>query len=212
MPLDVDPSEVTVAISALQHYSYCPRQCGLIHLEQSFDENLYTLRGRAVHERVDHPESELRKGLTVERALPIWSETLGLVGRADAVEFLHDDQGEIISIIPVEYKHGSRHKAIHDDIQVCAQALCLEEMFGVDVPRGAIFHHGSRRRRQVDFDEALRNATRDCVDSVRAMLIDLELPAPVADARCHRCSLRDSCLPFVVDRNAEPITEIHPSR
>lgn len=200
----------TIAISALQHYSYCPRQCGLIHLEQSFDENLYTLRGRAVHERVDLPDAETRDRITIERALPIWSDGLGLIGRADVVEFERTGEGDLTNVFPVEYKHGSRHQDIHDDIQVCAQGLCLEEMFDISVPRGAIFHHGSRRRRAVSFDDELRSTTRKCIESVREMLTTLQLPAPVADSRCRACSLHDSCLPFVVDRNAEPVAEINP--
>src|SRR5574340_1559567 len=114
-----------IPLSALQHYTYCPRQCALIHIEQAFEENVHTLRGRAVHERVDHPGFEERPNMQVERALPVWCERLGLVGKADVVEFLPDG-----TPYPVEYKHGSRQKiaaiALCDDVQLCAQALCLE--------------------------------------------------------------------------------------
>jgi CRISPR-associated exonuclease Cas4 len=209
MPSANEAPEPIVAISALQHYSYCPRQCGLIHLEQSFDENIYTLRGQALHERVDEPGTETRPGVIVERALPIWSEELGLIGRADAVEFDRDDENDRPTrIYPVEYKQGSRHKAVHDDIQVCAQGLCLEEMFGLQVPTGAIFHHGSRRRREVVFDDALRRTTHATIAAVRKTLRTFELPRPVADSRCRHCSLRNSCLPFVVQRNGAPIADL----
>src|SRR6266446_5838641 len=144
-----DESEL-VMISALEHYSYCPRQCALIHQEQTFDENLYTLRGRAVHKQVDEPEAVVEKGVRVERALPLWSNRLGLVGKADVVEFRGDTP------YPVEYKHGPRREKEHDDLQLCAQAVCLEEMTGQNVPKGAIFHHSSRRRREVEFTSALR--------------------------------------------------------
>src|SRR2546430_686008 len=128
------PDSDLVLISALEHWSYCPRQCALIHVEQTFDENLYTLRGRNAHERVDQPEGELREGVRVERAVPLWSDRLGLVGKSDVVEFHGADP------FPVEYKHGPRRKKEHDDLQLCAQALCLEEMTGRSVPRGAIYH------------------------------------------------------------------------
>jgi CRISPR-associated exonuclease Cas4 len=181
-----------VMISALEHYSYCPRQCALIHLEQTFDENIYTLQGHMLHERADEEASELRGGVRIERAVPLWSKRLGLVGRADVVEF----HGQVP--FPVEYKVGPRRKWGHDDIQLCAQALCLEEMTGQMVPRGAIYHHGSRRRREVAIDEPLRQRVVEAVTDIRQMLTARTLPPAVNDARCHHCSLKDSCLPSVV--------------
>jgi CRISPR-associated exonuclease Cas4 len=186
--------EDLVAVSALQHWSYCPRQCALIHLDQAWDENLYTLRGRAAHERVDQPDGAFESGVRVERALPVWSARLGLVGRADAVEF----PGGVP--FPVEYKHGPRRERRHDDLQLAAQALCLEEMFGIPVPRGAVFHHGSRRRREVAITSDLRLAVGEAVSAVRAMLRGRQLPPAVNDRRCDKCSLRESCLPAVTDR------------
>ena len=112
-------------LSALQHWAYCPRQCGLIHLEQAFDDNLHTQRGNAVHAQVDRPGFDLRRGLRVERALPLFSDRLGLVGKADTVEFEPDG-----TPYPVEYKHGRKREKRHDDIQLAAQAMCLEEMTG----------------------------------------------------------------------------------
>lgn len=142
-------------LSALQRWAYCPRQCGLIHLEQAFDDNLHTLRGQAVHAQVDRPGFEVRRGLRVERALPLFSDRLGLLGKADTVEFEPDGRP-----YPVEYKHGSRHKAAEiaacDDLQLAAQALCLEEMTGRTVSEGALFYASSKRRRVVLIDEGLR--------------------------------------------------------
>lgn len=181
-----------IMISALEHWSYCPRQCALIHVEQTFEENLYTMRGQAVHKRVDEPESETVDGIRVERAVPLWSKRLGLVGRADVVEF----HGNVP--YPVEYKHGPRREAEHDDLQLCAQALCLEEMTGVPVPSGAIFHHSSRRRREVSFSEALRSQVADVLGHIRAMLQAKTLPPPVNDARCKHCSLIEACMPSVI--------------
>jgi CRISPR-associated exonuclease Cas4 len=182
-------------ISALQHWAYCPRQCGLIHLEQAFDDNLHTQRGQAVHAQVDKPSVEERKGLRVERALPLWSEALGLIGKADVVEFEPDG-----TPYPVEYKHGSRHKAadiaVCDDIQLAAQALCLEEMTGRAVNEGALYYASSRRRRVVPITAALRAAVADAATAVRAMLSSATLPPPTSDVRrCKGCSLRERCQP-----------------
>lgn len=185
-----------IMISALEHWSYCPRQCALIHVEQTFDENLYTLRGRAVHEQVDEVESVLEKGVRVERALPLWNTRLGLVGKADVVEF----HGEVP--YPIEYKHGSRREREHDDLQLCAQALCLEEMTGEAVTRGAIFHHKSRRRREVVFSPHLRRQVEEAVVAIRAMLAEAKLPPPVHDQRCEKCSLKESCMPAVMGEPA----------
>ena len=184
--------EELIMISALEHWSYCPRQCALIHIEQTFDENLYTMRGQAVHKRVDEPESEIVDGVRVERAVPLWSKRLGLIGKADVVEF----HGE--TPYPVEYKHGPRREKEHDDLQVCAQALCLEEMTGKEVPRGAIYHHSSRRRREVAFTPVLRRGVEEAITGIRGMLESGTLPPPVNDRRCEHCSLRESCMPSVI--------------
>jgi CRISPR-associated exonuclease Cas4 len=185
-----------VMISALEHYSYCPRQCALIHVEQTFDENLYTLRGRAVHERVDDPVTDFQDGVHVERALPLWSKRLGLIGKADVVEF-HG-----VTPYPVEYKHGSKREREHDDLQLCAQAICLEEMTGQTISKGAIFYHSSRRRREVNCADALRAEVEVATDAIRKMMKDKALPPPVNDSRCRHCSLKESCMPAVVGERA----------
>lgn len=183
---DWDEKEV-VLISALEHYCYCPRQCALIHIEQTFDENVHTMRGHAVHKRVHEEEDTVEQGVRVERALPLWSERLGIIGKADVVEF----HGDIP--YPVEYKHGPKRKHQNDDVQLCAQALCLEEMTGYPVKKGAIFHYSSRRRREVGIDSALRRKTEEIIIKVRDMLVNGILPPPVNDERCRECSLADSC-------------------
>jgi CRISPR-associated exonuclease Cas4 len=192
---DEDLDRAEVLISALEHFSYCPRQCGLIHLEQTFGENIYTIRGQLSHERVDSGEVELTAGVRVERAIPLWSDRLGLRGKADVVEFRPDGP------YPIEYKVGPP-RSKHADVQLCAQALCLEEMLEVPVPRGAIFHVATRRRREVEFSESLRVRTMSIVEATRQMLVTQVLPQPVPDGRCEHCSLAESCLPDVVaDRN-----------
>ncbi len=181
-------------LSALQHYSYCPRQCALIHQEQSFDDNEFTLRGQRAHRRVDSGEISVEDGVRVQRALPLYSERLGLVGKADVVEFLPDG-----TPYPVEYKQGKRHKREHDDIQLAAQALCLEEMTGREVPEGAIYHHKSKRRRVVPITPALRQQVVQIADAVRALLASSRLPPPTDDAAlCRACSLHDLCQPELV--------------
>ncbi|WP_028986363.1 CRISPR-associated protein Cas4 [Thermicanus aegyptius] len=181
-----------IMLSALQHYVYCPRQCALIHLEQTFEENIFTLRGNRVHERVDTPDDEQLPDRRVERALPIWSERLGLIGRADCVEFLSDG-----TPYPVEYKIGKRASKQADQVQLCAQALCLEEMFGLPVPKGALYYYQSRRRLEVEMTRTLRNLVEQTVSHVREMLQMQHLPPPVNDTRCRDCSLQEVCLPQV---------------
>ncbi len=187
-------------LSALQHWAYCPRQCGLIHLEQAFDDNLHTQRGQAVHAQVDKPGVEERKGLRIERALPLWHDALGLIGKADVVELEPDG-----TPYPVEYKHGSRHKAADiaacDDVQLAAQALCLEGMTGRTVSEGALYYASSRRRRVVPITPALREQVVQTARAVRAMLADAMLPAPTQDVRrCKGCSLRERCQPEALAR------------
>jgi len=181
-----------ILVSALEHWSYCPRQCALIHLDKVWDENLYTLRGEHAHEKVDVPDTDIREGIKIERALPIWSDRLGLIGKADVVEY----HGAIP--YPIEYKHGGRRRHVHDEVQLCSQALCLEDMTGQTVPQGAVYHFSSRRRREVEFSAPLRERTEEAVRQVRALLRGQRLPPPVNDARCENCSLRESCLPTVV--------------
>lgn len=194
--------EDPIPLSSLQHWAYCPRQCGLIHLDQAFDDNVHTLRGHAVHRRVDQPGVETAKGVKVEHALPLWHDSLGLIGKADAVEF--DRAGRPY---PVEYKHGSRHKAADiaacDDLQLAAQAMCLEAMTGFEVPEGAIYYASSKRRRVVALDATLRARVKAVANDVRHMLISQCLPPPLsieaAARRCKECSLFDRCQPQATD-------------
>lgn len=199
-----------IPISALEHYAYCPRQCALIHVEQVWDENLYTMRGRDVHERVDEISGHELGGVRFERALPIWSARLGLTGKADLVEF-HGDVP-----YPVEYKSGRHRKGTPETIQLCAQALCLEEMFGIPVERGALFWHGSRERRVIVFTAAMREQVERLTAFVREMVENHIVSPPVNDKRCEHCSLRESCLPALVAdkgrsrRAAQELFEVKP--
>ncbi len=186
-----DEGEIDVPISALEHYSYCPRQCAFIHVEQTFEENLFTIKGQIAHEWVDSAGDTATRGVRVARGMPLWSERLGLQGKADLVEFRPE------GAYPVEYKLGHR-AGIHADLQLCAQALCLEEMLGVAVPRGAIFYHGLHRRHEVAIDQLLRDTTMRAIEAVRKMLRSQRLLRAPNDARCPSCSLLNACLPSVI--------------
>lgn len=197
-----------IPLSALQHWCYCPRQCALIHVEQVFAENLHTLRGQAVHKQVDQPGVETRAGLRVERALSVWNDRLGLIGKADVVEFEADG-----APYPVEYKHGSRSKAAWiaacDDLQLAAQALCLEEMTGRDVPQGAIYYATSRRRRVVPITADLRRRVEEVTAAVRIQIEGGGLPPPANDARCKQCSLIEQCQPSLGETGALAARRAH---
>jgi CRISPR-associated exonuclease Cas4 len=182
-----------IPISALQHFVYCPRQCALIHVDSIWEDNLYTLRGRQAHQGVDLPEGLVREGVRVEYALPLFSERLGLVGRADVVEF----HGGVP--YPVEHKVGPRRARKADEVQLCAQAMCLEEMLGMEVSKGALFYRASRRRREVVFTSDLRILVEETVSKVRALIQAAQLPPPVNDVRCRDCSLAEACMPHLVD-------------
>lgn len=182
----IDP----IPLSALQHYSYCPRQYALIHIEQVFADNVHTLRGQAVHALVDEPETTQEKGVRVARALPLYSLTHNLIGKADVVEFHKDG-----TVYPVEYKHGPRRETLHDALQLAGQAVCLEEMLNVTIPKGAIYHATSRRRREVAIDAPLRQQLREALAGIRAIQASGTLPPPVNDKRCTQCSLLDICQP-----------------
>lgn len=179
-----------VMISGIEHWSYCPRQFALIHIEQVYEENVFTLRGTRAHERVDEACWEMDGTTRIERAVPLWSERLGLIGRADTVEFRADG-----AVYPVEYKHGPRRQHRHDDLQLCAQAMCLEEMLGRNVPTGAIYHHSTRRRREVALTDELRAETEHAVADIREVMRSGRMPPVLNDARCANCSLVEACVP-----------------
>jgi CRISPR-associated exonuclease Cas4 len=185
-----------VMISALEHWSYCPRQCALIHLEQTYDENIFTLRGNRAHERVHTDAVGTEDGIRVVRGLPLWSDRLGLTGKADIVEW-HGD-----TPFPVEYKVGKKRTWGHEVVQLCAQAMCLEEMLGTPVPSGAIYYATSRRRRRVDFTAEDYRAVETFARDIRSMLAAERLPHAVDDARCPNCSLVDACTPGIASRPA----------
>lgn len=195
---DFSDSLDPVPLSALQHYSYCPRQCALIHVERVFDENLFTLKGRWAHTRVDEENIRSEGGHQIITALPVWSDRHGLVGKCDVIELREGKP------YPVEFKHGERKSNIWDEIQLCGQAICLEEMFQVVVPEGGIYHISSRRRRTVEFTSELRSETLRVAAEVHEMITSAALPPAVNDARCHGCSLRSACMPEATHGVSQP--------
>lgn len=170
---------------------FCPRQCALIHVEGVFFENRFTLEGRHLHERVHDASLRSEDGYRIARALPIISRRLGVYGVADVVEF-HPHP------YPVEYKRGRRHYRLADQVQLCAQAMALEEMFSVEIHEGALFYNASKRRQLVTFDATLRKATIQAAADFRRLWNERITPPPVHDKRCNDCSLRDWCLPNIV--------------
>ena len=195
-------------LSALQHICFCERQCALIHVEQMWLENQFTAEGRIMHERVDSGKTESRGNVRVSFALSLRSLRLGLVGKADVVEF-HGEKapgGEIIwRPFPVEYKRGRPKKNSCDRIQLCAQAICLEEMLGVEIPVGALFYGKTRRRQEVDFDDALRAATADAARKLHAIVASGRTPLPVFASKCDKCSLLGACLPKTMGKQKSAI-------
>lgn len=183
-----------IPISALQHFLYCPRQCALIHVECQWAESRHTAEGRLLHERADQPQAQRRKQLRTLTAMPLLSLELGITGIADVVEFHRE--GSLERAFPVEYKRGRPKAHRADEVQLCAQALCLEQMLSSSVPAGAIFYGVTRRRKDVCFDEALRALTRQTIAATRAMIAAATTPSATYDSRrCDACSLIDICQP-----------------
>ena len=191
-------------LSLLNDYLYCPRRAALKAVEGWRAANEHTVRGEIAHEHADLPGYEVAKGVTVLRALPVWSERLGLSGKCDVVEArphprpLSHPVGEgssYESLAPVEYKKGKRRAFENDDAQLCAQGLCLEEMFGIPVERGAVFHAASKRRREVEFTAELRKLTEEAIAELHRLVASGSVPAAVFKPACEECSLFQICLP-----------------
>lgn len=180
-------------LSALQHYLFCPRQCALIHLEQIWLENRYTAEGQLLHKRADSERVETRKDRKIVCSLMIRSLRLGVAGKADVVEFFKKDGGWVP--FPVEYKRGRPKKNDSDQVQLCAQAMCLEEMLNVEVPCGALFYGKRKRRQEINFDHALRSKTEDTARAIHVMLSKGMTPSARRTKKCETCSLLSLCMP-----------------
>lgn len=183
-----------ISISALNQYVFCPRRCALIHVEGIWSDNEHTVKGTILHKNADEKGYETDGDAKLVRALPLYSQRYGLSGKADIVE-IHPKE-----IIPVEYKKGKRREFENDDVQLTAQAFCLEEMIEKPVSRGFIFHAASKRRREVIFNEKLRNKTTSIIKSVRNLLYSETIPNAEFKPRCKGCSLYGTCLPKLSDQ------------
>lgn len=189
-----------VPLSALQHFLYCPRQCALIHVEKAWAENRFTAEGRVLHEATAEAGHAQRRGVRVATAMPLVSRRLGVSGIADLVEMHKSDDGRWRPF-PVEYKRGKPKSHRADEVQLCAQAIALEEMFGVELTEGALFYGETRRRVGVSLDDGLRQLTAEVAASTRTLLALGSTPPAVYDKRkCNACSLVDLCQPKRLSR------------
>ena len=184
--------EPVIPISAIEHFVYCPRQCALIYCDGVWTDSAHTVRGARAHRRVDSGKHRRERGHRVLRGIPLWSESLGLSGRADVVEM----NANVVR--PVEYKSGVRHGTAAD-LQLCAQALCLEEMLGVAIPSGSVWYGGPRRRVKVVFADELRRQVLFAIKAIRQQLLTGKLPDAPNDERCKECQLLHHCLPGVTN-------------
>jgi CRISPR-associated exonuclease Cas4 len=188
-PADPEVEDALIPLSALQHHLFCPRQCALIHVEGLWAEDAATVEGRILHQRVDAGQGETRPGVRIARGLAIRSLVLGVAGKADVVEF----HGKPAKPFPVEYKRGKPKSHRADEVQLCAQAICLEEMCGGEVAEGALFYGVTRRRLTVSFDAELRGLTTRVASEARANIAAQRTPPPVLTPACRRCSMADLC-------------------
>lgn len=208
-------------ISALQHLLFCPRQCALIHVEQVWAENRWTAEGQVLHRKAHDGRPETRDGERIARGLPLRSLALGLTGVADVVLYRPPDdalkrRGSLPErlqraapeelarweVTPIEYKRGRPKKNDSDRVQLCAQAMCLEEMHGVSVPRGYLFYGRLRKRKEVEFDEGLRATTRQTADQLRELIGGGVTPIAAREKKCDACSLLPLCLPDSFNRRS----------
>jgi CRISPR-associated exonuclease Cas4 len=188
-------------LSALQHILFCRRQCALIHIEQLWEENLFTAQGRIMHERVDRGDQTDKGKIRIEYGLPLKSARLGITGKADVVEF-HLAESSVKKWIPfpVEYKRGKPKKDLSDKVQLCAQAMCLEEMLNTAILSGALFYGKTRRRLEVTFDEDLRHETTEAAKQLHAMIESGITPPPEYAKKCDTCSFLSLCMPKAIEK------------
>jgi CRISPR-associated exonuclease Cas4 len=197
-----------IPISALQHYLFCRRQCALIHVEQIWTENVLTMEGRILHEKVHESDTESRSGVRIVRGLRIHSVVAGLIGQADVVEFVRSESGIPLEGFsgfwqpyPVEFKRGKPKGDAIDEVQLCAQAICLEEMLKVEIRKGAFFYGTPRRRHEIFITPSLRGLTMKIVMEVRGLFASGNTPTAKYQKKCRNCSLYAECLPKTTGSN-----------
>jgi len=204
----MSPEDDYPPISALNDLLYCERRCALHRIENVWVDNAHTTAGTLAHKRADRPVTwQSAAGVREVHGLWLKSDRLGLLGKGDVVEF-HALPGGSEVPYPIEYKRGKRRKWDNDDVQLCAQALCLEEMLNVDVPRGAVFHVKTKRRREVEFTETLRQKTENTAWRLHELIAANVTPPPVLKPQCQGCSLRELCLPVVLGQTEQVATYV----
>jgi len=184
------PEADYIQLSAVQHYQFCPRQCALIHIERQWVENRFTAEGKVMHDRVDSNKCEWQGAVRIVRSLPICSRKYGVSGQADVVEFYADG-----TVYPVEYKRGQPKQDHCDEIQLCTQALCLEEMLDRKIENGALFYGQRKRRKKVPFHDELRQLTQEIIQKTHQMIQGGQTPPAEYDKKCVNCSLLNICMP-----------------
>jgi CRISPR-associated exonuclease Cas4 len=203
--------ENLIPLSALQHIVFCPRQFALIHVEQVWRENVLTAQGRIIHDKAHDPFfTEKRGDLITTRAVPLVSHELGITGEADVVEWRCGDTGvplkgrdRLWSPMPVEYKRGKPKKGAHDEVQLCAQVMCLEEMLGVNIEKGALYYWEIRSRVEIVMDDPLRGQVKSAAVKAHEIIASGTLPPPDRPkSRCQRCSLVNECMPASKSRKS----------
>lgn len=192
-PISFSEDEL-LPLSALQHFVFCPRQCALIHLEGVWEGNQHTVEGDIMHARVHELGCETRGDTCITRNVAVRSLRLGVAGQADCVAFTYEEK-TIISAFPIEYKRGKPKMHRADEVQLCAQAMCIEEMCNISVPHGAIFYGKTRRRMSVECDEELRDYTRDIACQLHALISSGKTPEAHYEKKCRSCSLINTCMP-----------------
>lgn len=208
-PVDY-PEDDWLALSGIQHYAFCKRQWALIHVEQLWNDNARTTSGSIEHKRADdYKQSESRGDLLIMRSLRVFSRRLGITGICDVVEFHRDPQGVRLhgregawAAYPVEYKHGRSKAGDEDRLQLCAEAMCLEEMLGCDIPRAALFYKGTQRREMVDLDEPLRDRVIATFKQMHDLYERRLTPKPRRTKACNACSLNNLCMPELEKRQS----------
>lgn len=189
-------ADAYLPLSGLQHIVFCERQAALIHIERVWQENLATVQGHIVHERVDQPGRDHRRGLRVARSVPLVSHRLRVTGIADTVEFRRERSGIEVPF-PVEFKRGPARPRLADQVQLCAQAMCLEEQHGIAVPQGALFYDASHRRMPVELSEELRATTLHAAQRFHELVALRQVPRAIPAPRCRACSLEPLCMPML---------------
>ena len=198
-------------LSALSHLLYCERRCALVHIEQQWEENVFTVEGRGMHKRSDQSQTESRGDIRLAHGVWLRCLRLGLTGRADLIEFhrVESDEGGVClpgvsgrwRPFPVEDKHGRPKKDFTDKVQLCGQALCLEEMMGVRISSGALYYGKTRHRLDVIFDDDLRRRTEEAAHRLRQLFAGGVTPSAVYEPKCDSCSLYEQCQPKIIKQN-----------